>query len=637
MHGASLKDWLAVSEYSKKTPRLLVYDSTSKTVRFADEEDAPWYVIMFLSQFHHKHRFIADSLPSLKGVELAVQQLVHKLKWAWVHRHNNSLHVLPRLGPKSTVPCMEIVPPEIQAVSRRAANAVLKACRKACQHHRPRDHRFSNFTGLYRLASEWIRDSRWAVVQSDKDGCLALVTRTQLVDVHKQLLDTCWYRPAAASDVTAAFIACKSLANKFGKRVETFEGIEGIADEMRVSWRECCENNMARSLEVTCKSHKHPGEVVCRNIHGGGRWPLAGVGAWLTRHLRKITRSLPHILTSSADLVKKLHCLQLPPCCKLVKIDIKDFFLTGTPAELARAVSSLFDNVRERELVRDAILLLTEHQYIKSKFYPGEFWKLTYGAGMGLNFSAELCDVALYALAEKRWATVAGICSYHRLQAYYRFRDDVLAIFEHTPAMSKWYRVFRARAAPYKTIVETVSSETVPMLDVQVTLVSANGGQRIKTGIHIKPTAHKIPLSAESCHPPSVHVYWPKSELERRYRLCRNDKPELKRVSEIFAHQFEVQNEHPLIARLLRKPLCAKIRKPLSDLSAHIFLVLRFHPVWHQTARLGAVLKQLNEDPNLKSLWQIVSSKPPPVISVAWRSAASPFVTELQALTHMRP
>ena len=90
----------------------------------------------------------------------------------------------------------------------------------------------------------------------------------------------------------------------------------------------------------TVKSHKPPGEVEWRPLHSRMRTPLAGGMRFITFLLRPILLTLPHLLFNSFQVVQRLRTRSISSSARLIKIDIRDFFMEGEHAQFLEACSS---------------------------------------------------------------------------------------------------------------------------------------------------------------------------------------------------------------------------------------------------------------------------------------------------------
>ena len=93
-----------------------------------------------------------------------------------------------------------------------------------------------------------------------------------------------------------------------------------------------------------------------------------GLSAWLAHHLRvKIEMKLPHLLRDTKEFVDDLRHLHWQDGMRMVKIDIKEFYMSGKTGFLSHACSELFSDETEdfRQLVATAVDWLCRNQYVQ--------------------------------------------------------------------------------------------------------------------------------------------------------------------------------------------------------------------------------------------------------------------------------
>ena len=89
------------------------------------------------------------------------------------------------------------------------------------------------------------------------------------------------------------------------------------------------------------KSHKPDGEVGVRNIHASSMNKREGLSWWVSRELQGPLTGHTWFLTSSAQLVADIKTAA-EDSGYFVKLDVRDFFMTGTPSELKDSIKVLF-------------------------------------------------------------------------------------------------------------------------------------------------------------------------------------------------------------------------------------------------------------------------------------------------------
>ena len=183
-----------------------------------------------------------------------------------------------------------------------------------------------------------------------------------------------------------------------------------------------------------------------------------GLSAWLAHHLRvMIEMKLLHLLRDTKEFVDDLRHVHWQDGMRMVKIDIKEFSMSGKPGFLSHACSELFCDETEyfQQLVARAVDWLCRNQFVQSEFLPNLINRVTRGSGMWLLHSGEVSDAGFWIAAERGLlnTSVRKWCS---LTYWRRFRDDVFAttssflvsnmfsvgsaLVQHSRVTSSWQR-----------------------------------------------------------------------------------------------------------------------------------------------------------------------------------------------------
>ena len=89
--GGSAVDIVWIHQFEELCKRLYIYDHDEKTVRHPHPtQDVPWPIIWSLASYHKNHIFVGGTKPNLEHLRQEVQQFIHKTKWKWIHRHDQS-------------------------------------------------------------------------------------------------------------------------------------------------------------------------------------------------------------------------------------------------------------------------------------------------------------------------------------------------------------------------------------------------------------------------------------------------------------------------------------------------------------------------------------------------------------------
>ena len=75
---------------------------------------------------------------------------------------------------------------------------------------------------------------------------------------------------------------------------------------------------------------------------------------------------------------------------------------------------------------------ILSHQFVGSGILPGVIFQCTTGSGIGLNMSADFCDLAFAELVEKSTVLSPEFRNKHGIAFYGRYRDDIFILFKHS-------------------------------------------------------------------------------------------------------------------------------------------------------------------------------------------------------------
>ena len=108
-----------------------------------------------------------------------------------------------------------------------------------------------------------------------------------------------------------------------------------------------------------------------------------------------------HILRGSRDLVSRLQQVEAEPEDFLVKIGVKDLYMSGEPRHIVNDTIKGFKEGAQNKIQKDSLWFLLSNQYITSSIFPDRLWRIMYGSGQGLPQSGDTTDVSLCNKADK--------------------------------------------------------------------------------------------------------------------------------------------------------------------------------------------------------------------------------------------
>jgi len=244
------------------------------------------------------------------------------------------------------------------------------------------------------------------------------------------------------------------------------------------------------------------------------------LGRWLAKALHEHVLKHKHVLQPTEQLLELINTHTIPVNSIFVKLDVKDFFMTGEVHELTTPIRE-FIGGKLGALAADVAEFLLESQFLESPYWLEQCFKVILGSGMGLPHSGDVADTAFLWYVEIPFILSARNRKLYGIILYARYRDDMLAILNHAPAqgitpVNDFVSIVQRRAKPFRVSVESISHQEVCFLDVCL----FKGKRWPITGKldfkpYRKPTNIATPLNLTSSHPLKVHVSWVKAEAAR--------------------------------------------------------------------------------------------------------------------------
>ncbi len=574
--GWDLADWQWLLCFHLLADKVYIYDSSSLSARKAKPGEIPWQILWFLSRFHKKHRFSHNS-PKLDTLLPYLASFESKLRWSYKFRENLSDDIPLRVPTRF---CMKAPPsdsPDLEHFIRQFRSHSLSAYNKSIGV--AKDKKPGNITSLAKLGRKLLNASNLAAAPTDKDGGYAIMPGEVLENAHKAILMSKSYRYSPVNDWNSLTIWYFKLSKRIAKYANQPRLGAAINKSIMLA-----DSSYISTLQVTCKTHKPAGKVTFRNIHSSSGWRFLGLSLWASGELRSIlkSRSTSHILKDSQDFVERLRNVEFRSDQFMVKVDVKDFFMSGTPSELTTPIVDSLPTATLKQRTYKLLLLnvldfLLENQYICSHYCPEEVFNVVEGTGMGLLHSGDLADAALFFLAEFQWACNPKVQSDHGIAALFRFKDDIICFVNSPLQWEIFFKEYCHRSSCFKLELEEISDTSVKYLDLEVTKEKG----WYKATPYIKPSNLGIPLGIQSSHPLSVHLSWPKGVLNRLSTLTHSQQ-DLTAVHKLFVERLHQSFHHPLlvsqVANLQLVPKKASRTIKDGEKGQNLWCVLPFHP-----------------------------------------------------------
>ena len=184
-----------------------------------------------------------------------------------------------------------------------------------------------------------MRDSGWTLLPNDKEPGFSFIRHSETRDIAISLLV-----PGSYTETHFDEMQLPGLVKSYCVTAKRVGELHGERTQSAVLPSQWCEGATAISqIRWLCKTTKGPGEVTFRCVHSGVSNMWTGLSAWLAHHLReKIAKQLPHLLRDTKEFVDDLRCLHGQDDMRMVKIDIKEFYMSGEPGvPLTRLLGAL--------------------------------------------------------------------------------------------------------------------------------------------------------------------------------------------------------------------------------------------------------------------------------------------------------
>ena len=369
-------------------------------------------------------------------------------------------------------------------------------------------------------------------IRTDKDGGFVLVSKDVIADECMRIFsDRSMYKPLSPpsdffEDIIGEYMGVvrQHIPVVVETEVEREQYLRSMFDA--ISPWSCA--HVCSKLRFTVKTQKPIGEVTWRGIHSSVGTPFHGGMRLITHLLKPSLSKLSHLVKDSSVVVDKLKSLVIPASAHFIRIDVKDFFMSGRHSEFVESCSRYVEEAWVTAF-REVLKFILASQFVASEFCPGCVYKVTSGAGMGLACSGEVCDITFYDTVESK--VLSDLTSFD-VHCYMRFKDDILVVLSCDRAQRLAlinHRKCFSRVWSLK--VECISDTECQFLDLHI----SKGNQWRSTGhldvriFHKASSQHQV-LAASSLHAPHIHKTWLRGMVTRAYRLCSSKKAALHEV-----------------------------------------------------------------------------------------------------------
>ena len=577
MQGATVSDWLWLCHFDRLREQVYVYNHAYHSVATVVGSQIGWPIIWVLARFHKKHILCSRALPRVDNIVQNIEEWSNRVKWSWHHRlsmaHRPSITVRFRKVP----PCGELVAPEILWMTGHLKHCVMRECMKAISQAR-HDRSYCNMLPLTALGLRMLRNANFKAVPNDKDGGYALELRHEHHMVHEEILTGNSYSMILASNMKEEIHGAFTHYFKLCRDIETCIREPGLARELRKSVQ---NGFLVAKLKPTCKSHKPNGEVTHRPVHALPGYAFKGCSRWISMVLRRNLLRRNYLLKDTLQFIKSISQMRAKAEHIFIKLDVKDFFMSGDANDLVETSSRLVpENLVNTYM--EVLHHLLYSQFVKSEEFPGEFWRVTKGTGMGLPHSGEVADGCFAVLVEDAWAIVPEVLQQHEIEGYWRFKDDILILATNHNKAVNFVRRILDLAGFFKVKCDNWTPGEVQFLEVTIykDLVASKFVTRPKQ----RESDISKPLDPSSAHPAHVHSSWPKA-LTRRIAKLENSNEGVGEALHELERRFAENFADPSVIQMVERKVDDKQHAP--DSGRPTWITFSYHPALWRALKRG--------------------------------------------------
>ena len=461
IRGMSEHELLALSKCGLGSPGVYIYDFQSASAYTPNAGEIAWPVEYLFSRHHRKHVFVPRKPPSLSEVGRALMNWDAKIRWKfhfWQSPDSNPWKELFSKG-QNTAWCNTPIPAYLEDYIAECKKQVFDSCKQArsCFFHAR--HKLSNLNGVCRLALEILQKGETGACKTDKDGGFVLVKKQDVLKLCFANMTSKHYEPVIFDEELNANIGRQYL--QAAQLVARAQGDQRLQQVLLSDYR--TGKQTAKSfLDLTIKTHKPQGEVAPRAIHSSATHPFAPGMRWLSHELRKHLQHT-HLIRDTRDLIRLLSSRPVPHDHVLVKIDIKDFFMSGQLPDLIDICSQYFDPA-VREAGISMLRAVLYNQYISIPGH-GETWCTVQGSGMGLISSGDVSDLCFYHMVDA-FLLESNTVSRFDISVYARYRDDAFLVLGGSRSMRLQLLGMMKSKSKFSNSILRLSASTRPRCSI---------------------------------------------------------------------------------------------------------------------------------------------------------------------------
>ena len=303
----------------------------------------------------------------------------------------------------------------------------------------------------------------------------------------------------------------------------------------------------------------HKPSIPLRPVISGCDGPTEKTSHLLERILKQLLKFVPTHLWNTSDFLNRIRSHSerhgVPDGAIFFSIDVINLYGSIPIAEaIDAAVEKLEMHAHDIDsfgLTTDDVRRLLEQCLNSNVFsFNGKYYRQKLGVAMGNPCAPTLAILFLDRFESQNLENMPL-----KPKFLVRYIDDYAGLWTHDEQSLKDFldRMNTLHPTVKFTMEHSGGGSSVPFLDTLVTVEKGNGGAKIETELHIKPTNSGIILHYESAHPTVTKYNMARSQFQRAIRNSSSDARAEKSVEKVWVLLSENGYPNHILKRLLQE------------------------------------------------------------------------------------
>ena len=139
----------------------------------------------------------------------------------------------------------------------------------------------------------------------------------------------------------------------------------------------------------------------------------------------------------------------------ILKIDVKDYFMSRQQnlilAHIRKSLSHGQQSCEWQDAMADMVEHVLLHQFLRCREQLNRCWRAHVGSGMGLCFSGEISDAALFSMMEESFLLSPAVRTRFDIVLRFRFCDDmIICLRGDLSSMHSFFQKLQSRLSFFK-------------------------------------------------------------------------------------------------------------------------------------------------------------------------------------------